>query len=174
VQRDIPTSATEAGVDRTNLRQYIGKIMKERKIACRCIRCREPRNAAAEITGNRIVVREYGASGGREFFISAEDGNEKVLLGFCRLRFPSASLRKEIASGTALVRELHVFGTAAALGKMGDVQHRGHGKALLMKAEQIAKGHNMKKIIVISRIGARGYYRNLGYRREGPYMAKKI
>ncbi|MCX8147482.1 MAG: tRNA uridine(34) 5-carboxymethylaminomethyl modification radical SAM/GNAT enzyme Elp3, partial [Candidatus Woesearchaeota archaeon] len=41
VQRDIPTYATEAGVDRTNLRQYIQELMKKKNIKCRCIRCRE-------------------------------------------------------------------------------------------------------------------------------------
>ena len=34
VQRDIPTNITSAGVDKTNLRQYI-------KTKCNCIRCRE-------------------------------------------------------------------------------------------------------------------------------------
>ena len=40
VQRDIPTRMTEAGVDRTNLRQYI----HEKGARCRCIRCREIRD----------------------------------------------------------------------------------------------------------------------------------
>ena len=44
VQRDIPTFMTEAGVDKTNLRQYIEKLMKKKKIKCSCIRCREPKS----------------------------------------------------------------------------------------------------------------------------------
>ena len=41
VQRDIPTNVTSAGVDRTNLRQFVEKICNEKNIKCRCIRCRE-------------------------------------------------------------------------------------------------------------------------------------
>ena len=43
VQRDIPTKVTLAGVDKTNLRQYVEEAMKKQKVRCRCIRCREPR-----------------------------------------------------------------------------------------------------------------------------------
>ncbi|MEM4268349.1 MAG: tRNA uridine(34) 5-carboxymethylaminomethyl modification radical SAM/GNAT enzyme Elp3 [Candidatus Woesearchaeota archaeon] len=172
VQRDIPTNATIAGVDRTNLRQYVQKIMKEQGAKCRCIRCRE--------VGRRkqhgavfIKALEYTASEGLEFFISAED-LAGSLYGFCRLRFPSQSLRKEIGSRTALIRELHVYGETVPFGEKGDVQHSGIGKGLLYTAEKIAHSFCMGKMVVISGIGAREYYRKLGYRREGPYMIKSL
>ncbi|MBW2972116.1 tRNA uridine(34) 5-carboxymethylaminomethyl modification radical SAM/GNAT enzyme Elp3, partial [Candidatus Woesearchaeota archaeon] len=41
IQRDIPTKQTEAGVDRTNLRQYVDELCRKQHIKCRCIRCRE-------------------------------------------------------------------------------------------------------------------------------------
>ncbi len=41
VQRDIPTNVTSAGVDKTNLRQYVEQVVKKKKIKCRCVRCRE-------------------------------------------------------------------------------------------------------------------------------------
>ncbi|GAG12452.1 unnamed protein product, partial [marine sediment metagenome] len=34
--------------------------------------------------------------------------------------------------------------------------------------------HKCKKIFVISGVGARNYYKKLGYRFEEPYMIKKI
>ncbi|MBW2993023.1 tRNA uridine(34) 5-carboxymethylaminomethyl modification radical SAM/GNAT enzyme Elp3 [Candidatus Woesearchaeota archaeon] len=170
IQRDIPTKIASAGVDMNNLRQYVHQIMKKKEIKCRCIRCRE---VGAEKSGTpRIIIRDYEASKGREFFISAE-ADDKIL-GFCRMRFPSQSLRKEITKDSALIRELHVYGPAAGIGKKGAVQHKGIGKGLLMTAEQICKEAQKNKIIIISGIGVRDYYRKLSYKKQGPYMAKVI
>lgn len=172
VQRDIPTNATEAGVGMTNLRQEIQKVMKEKGWKCRCIRCREIGRAKNKEGKMEILTLHYPASGGNEFFISAEVNNS--IAGFCRLRFPSSFLRKEIDSETAIIRELHVYGEAAEIGKEGSVQHKGIGKALLAEAEKTAKTYYKRKILIISGIGARGYYRKLGYRTEGPYMSKRL
>jgi len=73
-----------------------------------------------------------------------------------------------------LIRELHVYGPAAAIGKKGAVQHKGIGKELLKTAEKTARTYHKKKIIVISGIGAREYYRKLGYKLESAYMVKKV
>ncbi len=166
VQRDIPTFMIEEGVDKTNLRQYISKIAEK----CRCIRCREIKDG--KVGKIRIKIIEYDASKGKEFFIAAES-NDKIV-GFCRLRFPSKLLRKEITKNSALVRELHVLGPAVPIGLKGKVQHKGIGKRLLLEAEKTAKDYKKNKIIVISGIGAREYYRKLGYKKEGPYMVKKL
>ncbi len=171
VQRDIPTYATVAGVDRTNLRQYVHEVMKKKGTTCSCIRCREIK-ANARIGRVKIKVYGYDASNGKEFFVSAEDN--KHLLGFTRLRFPSQSLRKEITRHSALIRELHVYGPAVSIGKSGKVQHTGVGRKLMQKAEQIAKKNKKNKILVISGVGVRGYYRKLGYSKQGQYMVKTI
>ena len=42
------------------------------------------------------------------------------------------------------------------------------------KAEEIARTNGKDKIIVISGVGVRGYYRKIGYEQEGPYMVKGI
>ncbi len=113
VQRDVPTKYWEAGVDRTNLRQY---MEEEYQFDSRDIRAREPKGK--EINWDSVVlkVEEYTASGGVEFFISAVDESQDVLIGFARLRFPKECLRSEITSDSALLRELHVYGTATAVG----------------------------------------------------------
>ncbi|MFH0875443.1 MAG: tRNA uridine(34) 5-carboxymethylaminomethyl modification radical SAM/GNAT enzyme Elp3 [archaeon] len=172
VQRDIPTNATIAGVDRTNLRQYVTALLKEKGIECKCIRCREPKSA--NINGYKIFIEKYDASRGVEYFISVEDSIRKTIYGFCRMRFPSQLLQKEITNDSALIRELHVYGQAAELGDSGSVQHRGLGKKLLKKAEEIAKANKKNKIVVISGVGVRSYYRKLGYKKEGPYMVKRL
>jgi elongator complex protein 3 len=174
VQRDIPTMLSAAGVDRTNLRQYVQELAKKKKIKCGCIRCREAGRAKlASIKNLKINSRHYKASEGIEFFISAKKGN--TLFGYCRLRFPSQWLRKELKDA-ALVRELHIFSASAELGKKvkESFQHRGIGKALLAKAERIAEMYYKKKVVVIAGIGAKPYFFRLGYKRAGPYMSKVI
>ncbi|RJQ17026.1 tRNA uridine(34) 5-carboxymethylaminomethyl modification radical SAM/GNAT enzyme Elp3 [Candidatus Woesearchaeota archaeon] len=173
VQRDIPTILGK-GVTRNNLRQYIEQLMKEKGYTCNCIRCREIKQN--KIQGNpEFEIIEYNASEGKEFFISLKDDNDK-LLGFCRLRFPSELLRKEITNDSALIRELHVYGSAVSVGKKESekAQHKGFGTQLMEKAEEIAKQHKKNKMIVISGVGVRGYYRKLGYALEGPYMVKAL
>ena len=171
VQRDIPSYATEAGPGRTNLRQYVNKILEDKKIKCRCIRCRE---IGRNIKKGKVKLKvfEYKASKGKEFFISLEDDNS--LYGFCRLRFPSEFLRKEITKDSALIRELHVYGELTELGEKGKVQHKGYGKLLLKKAEEISRKNKKNKIVVISGVGVREYYKKFGYKREDVYMVKKI
>ena len=175
VQRDIPTKVTEAGVDKNNLRQYVGDLMRKDGAKCRCIRCREIKGK--EIKGKvemRTII--YPASGGTEYFVSfdSSEGDNDSLLGFCRLRFPSQALRKEITADSAIIRELHVYGSAADIGGEGKIQHKGFGKRLLAEAERIAKDAGKKKMIIISGVGVRDYYRKLGYSLEGPYMVKRI
>ncbi len=172
VQRDIPTKYTGAGVDKTNLRQYVEQKCKEKGIECRCIRCREIKDEVAE-TWN-IRVSEYTASHGREFFIQAEHNDR--LLGFVRMRFPSQILRPEITKHSALIRELHVYGRTLALGERhtDSIQHRGIGKELMRRAEEIAKRHGKDKMLVISGVGVREYFRKIGYELEEVYMVKKL
>ena len=181
VQRDIPTFLTEAGVDKTNLRQYVEKIMKKRNIKSRDIRAREAginsiKNKKINIKNLKIKVIEYEASKGKEFFIAAEDPKADVLFGFIRLRFPSKFLRKEITKSSALIRELHVYSLAVQIGKKSkeSFQHRGIGKLLLKEAEKISKQNKKDKMVIISGIGTREYFRKFNYKLEGPYMVKDL
>jgi len=75
-----------------------------------------------------------------------------------------------------LIRELHVFSAAAQIGKKSEdsFQHRGLGKSLLAKAEEIARQNGKNKMVIISGIGAREYFRKIGYEREGAYMVKVL
>ncbi len=177
VNRDIPTYVTSAGIDRTNLRQYVLQLQQQKGITCSCIRCREigRRGWSGE---SEVTVTEYEGSKGREFFIAAEDPANDSLIAFCRMRFPSEQLRPEITSATAIIRELHVYASAVAIGDAPDsntkLQHRGFGRKLMAAAEEIAKKSGMCKMLVISGVGTREYYRKLGYGYDGPYMGKRL
>ncbi len=159
----------------TNLRQMIETEMKKHGWKCNCIRCREVSRTHEINSVPKIKTEKYSASKGTEFFISSEDRNS--LYGFCRLRFPFNPFRKEITEKTALIRELHVYSKALPLKKSpeeNEFQHKGIGKSLLLEAEKIASENGFNKMIVISGVGAREYYWNLGYKNDGPYVSKAL
>ena len=41
-------------------------------------------------------------------------------------------------------------------------------------AERVTKEKHFHKLAVISGVGVRGYYRKLGYHKQGTYMVKKL
>lgn len=161
--RDIPGESIVAGNKITNLRQ----VMQQRGVKCNCIRCREVKDG--HIVSPRINIIEYAASGGREFFLSADSADHKVLYGFCRLRIDENS-----PIAPALIRELHVYGKLVSVGGAKKVQHSGLGKLLLARAEEIARAKNLDKMAVISGVGVRGYYQKFGYKLQQSYMVKRL
>ena len=92
MQRDVPTKFWEAGVDMTNLRQHIDE---KYPVKCRDIRAREPKGKLVNWDRTIITVMEYDASGGKEFFISAEDAEMISSLDFAGYAFlPAPSEQK--------------------------------------------------------------------------------
>lgn len=180
IMRDIPSTEIETGAKRTNLRQLVHQEMADRNVRCRCIRCREAghrKQKQGEVAEQReYVERTYEASQGKEYFLSVEDTEKDIILGYLRLRAPSAEAhRDEIDTDTMLIRELKVVGSAVPLGEDADeVQHKGIGSDLMEKAEEKARENGFDKILVISAVGTREYYRKLGYERDGPYMSKSL
>ena len=120
-----------------------------------------------------IHIEEFNASGGKEFFIDVVN-SEDTMIGFIRLRFPyETTLMPEIDGSTALIRELHIYGQTIPVGSQSEAaQHKGWGRALVQKCEEISKKNGYSKIAIISGVGVREYYKKLGYVREGPYMVK--
>jgi len=171
--RDIPGESIIAGNRITNLRQ----VMKDRGVACKCIRCREAGDNKFEIRNLKFVIIKYKASGGDEYFLSYESKDGRVLYGFCRLRLETQNVKSPLPpllKGAGLIRELHVYGELVSIGKSKKVQHAGLGKKLMAEAEKIARQNGYKKIAVITGVGVRGYYRKLGYRLENSYMVKNL
>ena len=178
VVRDIKAQDLRGGLRTTNLRQLIKLEMDKRGLKCKCIRCREVRDAIIDPNDIKLMVREYESSGGKEHFISFESKDESMIFGFCRLRLTpnSGSVIPEL-EGCAMIRELHVYGKMNAVGtgvQKSSSQHLGLGKRMLQKAEQIAYDAGFRKIAVISGVGVKGYYRKLGYRDGKYYMIKLI
>ncbi len=173
IQRDIPAKFAISAIDKNNLRQIVSSKMKEKGYSEKDIRAREIKDeeVALPVKLKNLI---YDSSGGTEYFISYVDSKDR-LLGFVRMRFPSQSLRKEITEDSAIVRELHVYGRAAQLkGEKTNAQHRGYGGKLLAEAEKMAAENKKSKILVISGVGVRDYYKKKGYSHDGPYMSKSL
>ncbi len=177
LNRDVPAEAIVAGCEKSNLRQIVSREMEERGEECRCIRCREVGRSDidAENLNFELAERSYEASDGKEYFLSFEDRDEDVIAALLRLRIPDDPFIEELDGKTGLVRELHVYGQEVPLGSEGGgVQHSGYGSKLLDRAEELCEEEDMESMAVISGIGAREYYRNLGYSLLGSYMIKDI
>lgn len=183
VHREFPVQLIQAGVKSGNLRELALSRLRERGKRCRCIRCREighrtlKEGARVEPDRVEMVATEYGASDGEEFFISMEDSEADILVGYVRLRIPSQHVsRQEVDGSTALVRELHVYGTEVPVGqrRSGAWQHAGFGRKLLAEAERKAREAGRSRVLVLSALGTNQYYERLGYSHVGPYMGKTI
>jgi len=186
IQRDIPAGLISAGVKRGDLRALVQAELRKHGTRCRCIRCREVGHVQYKLGVNpslddiEVVIRRYHASEGVELFISAEDVKRDILVGLLRLREPSSKAHRPETKNvkSMLVRELHVYGPLVPVGGKATPsgwQHRGWGEKLIHEAERISlEEFDAKKMIVLSGIGTRNYYRRFGYEREGPYMVKTL
>jgi len=200
--RDIPGQYIEDGNKTTNLRQVIQAEMKKEGLFCKCLRCREIGHvdiAAIKDLTPHLFIDEYQTNGGLEYFLSfcakgasasprpelgtkagGEDSDDRgVVFAFCRLRLvdkPIIHPNKKFNSYAAYIRELHTYGQLVCIGKQEkeSSQHKGLGKKLIKEAEKICNKHKIKKLAVISGVGVRDYYRQLGYRLENTYMVKNL
>ncbi len=178
VDRDIPTTHVEAGVQNSNLRQFVEAEAHEQGIRVRDVRAREVHRREASGERLQIVEREYAASGGQEVFISLEDPAADAIAGFVRLRRVGPNPHRhefQHPHGTAVVRELKVYGTAQDLGEhgAGTFQHKGLGAQLMQAAEDRARDWAVGRILVIAGVGVKEYYRRRGYEDLGPYVARE-
>jgi elongator complex protein 3 len=183
IQRDIPANLIVAGVKKGNLRELAQEKLRQQGLKCNCIRCREighkmlKENIKPKLENFKINIEEYEASEGIEIFISIDEPSVDALIGYLRLRIPSEKAeRPEILNGkTSIVRELKVCGPVVPLGEHFEeaYQHKGLGAKLLFEAEKISlEKFDCKKILVLSGLGVKPYYKRLGYHSNGPYMAK--
>ncbi|MFA6973776.1 MAG: tRNA uridine(34) 5-carboxymethylaminomethyl modification radical SAM/GNAT enzyme Elp3 [Parcubacteria group bacterium] len=82
-----------------------------------------------------------------------------------------------VLKNAALIREVHTYGKMAEINTKDkkSPQHIGLGKKLMLEAERIARQEfGRDKIVVISGVGVRGYYRKMGYRLQDTYMTKNL
>ncbi len=148
--RDFSAKDIVSGNRHSNLRQL---VEAELKTKIQEIRSREIRNQPAGKLKFKIIT--YKTSIGMEKFLQWVTDNNQIC-AFLRLSLPAG------AAG-AMIRELHVYGPALALGSHGKVQHSGLGSKLITKAVAIAQKFRFKKLSVISAVGTKEYYRRRGF-----------
>lgn len=185
VIRDIPSSdIIEGGAKNSNLRQVVLDEMKSKDRHCQCIRCREIKSDIEKPAEAIMFRQDYKANNGQEVFLTMESPDRKKLYSLLRLRSPfSGSISHDphsafhVLKNAALIREIHTYGRQLAIGTTDGTaaQHQGFGKKLMKEAEKIARQEfGLNKIAVISGVGAREYFRKLGYKLRETYMIKNI
>ncbi len=175
IMREIPPEFLIAGTTRIDLRKDIELELIKRKFKSKIneIRFREIGFALRDLKPGKKIdqnlklkVTKYKASEGIEYFLEFVN-KQNILFGLCRLRINP--------EGTAFIRELHVYGQSLSIGEKGIKsfqQHRGLGKQLLKKAEDLAKKEKAKKLVVIAGIGVKQYFYKLGYKPDGFYVSR--
>ena len=169
ISRDIPSQKIIVGPAKiSNLRQILFQSMRKEKWQCRCIRCREVKENFDPREKVYLFRQDYESSGGKEIFLSFENKNRAKLYSLLRLRLTSRN--------NAIIREIHTYGLLISISEKGTApQHRGFGRKLIKTAEKIVKKEfGLKRLSAISGIGARDYFRKLGYKLKDTYMVKEI
>jgi elongator complex protein 3 len=173
-------------VEHGNLRELALAKLKEQNGRTLDIRSREVgmKNIHEAVSPETVelVRRDYVANGGWETFLSYEDVPQDILIGLLRLRkLSSAAFLPQVVqvdgSSVSMIRELHVYGSAVAVSARDPTrfQHQGFGLLLMEEAERIAREeHGSSKLLVISGVGTRHYYRKMGYELDGPFMSKSL
>jgi len=169
VMREIPPEFLVAGTTKIDLRKDIEAELRKKNLKLKEIRYREIgfmiRDKREVNLDLKLKITKYNAGEGEEYFLEIVNKDD-ILFGLLRLR---------ILKNFAMIRELHVYGQALKLGVKGKLgQHAGFGKWLMDEAEKIAAQKKCKKISIISGVGVRQYYKNLGYKLENTYMVKKV
>ena len=187
--RDIPAHHIEAGVKTSNLREVVQKELTRRGERCVCIRCREVRRQQVREKALWLTVSTYTTDLTVEYFLQfvvVEEGERDShaanlerapLAGFLRLSLPktptagSRAFLEEIR-GNAMIREVHVYGPALAIGRSeaGAAQHVGVGTRLLAEARRLSRAAGFDRISVIAATGTQAYYAARGFEPGDLYM----
>ena len=204
--RDIPTHEICGGTTETGMRSEIDRDMEYLGIKSNDIRYREAgsyRHNNKIKSKPKPILKElkFESAGGIEYFLSWETNDStQILYSFLRLRFTNNSGKTQTGKiifpelvDCALIRELHTYGKVQPCkenqsyyknnsimfdeSNQNKTQHKGYGKKLLARAEEIALANGYNKIAVIAGVGVREYYRNNGYTidsDEGCYQIKLL
>ena len=205
VFRDIPTYVICGGTTQTSMRSEMDMDLETLGLLSNCIRYREAGNARNKNRSDigEPVMKEiqFEGSEGTEYFLTWESSTDRPLLySFLRLRLSKNSGRTDKGKiifpelvDCALIREVHTYGKVVPCKENQKYyennnfmfsqteeekpQHKGLGKKMIARAEEIAKLNGYNKIGVIAGVGVREYYRKLGYTEDsevGCYQIKYL
>lgn len=187
VARDIPAPNIVAGNTKANLRQIVQQRMAGQERRCRCIRCREVRRQRVNPAQLQLETLIYPTDLSMEYFLSAVTVRGQ-LAGFLRLSLPKRRDQVPLASrknletvvdeiaNCAMIRQVHVYGPALAVGSAsdGEAQHAGIGGRMIERAQQIVRAGGYGRLAVIAATGTRDYYRRWGFEWGELYMVMDL
>ncbi|KKT12233.1 MAG: hypothetical protein UV89_C0002G0006 [candidate division WWE3 bacterium GW2011_GWB2_43_22] len=175
VVRDISGLDIVAGNKKTNFRQIAEADLEKDKTKLKEIRSREIRDK--KVNREDLFYKEttYLTDGTKEYFLEFVTEDDRIA-AFLRLSLPERSAKVEEISGSAVIREIHVYGGSVVVGtgEEGKAQHVGLGKELIKKASNISRGAGFKRLSVISSVGTRGYYTGIGFTQGALYQHLKL
>lgn len=204
VFRDIPTTIICGGTKQSSMRSEMDLDLEIMGELSNCIRYREVGNSKNKnfIDNNfpTLKVLKFESSQGIEYFLTWESLTDRpILYSFLRLRLSKNSGKTDKGKvifpelvDCALIREVHTYGKITPCKENQKLyennplmffqdeektQHKGLGKKLIEKAEEIAIENGYTKIAVIAGVGVREYYRKLGYIKDsdvGCYQIKNF
>lgn len=168
VIRDISSKDIVAGNRESNMREVAERALDAEDSPRIDIRARELRHDRFDHAALSMRRTEYPTAHTDEVFLEFVLPDDR-LAGFCRLSLPRDGRSMPELAQSAVVRELHVYGTSLALGAAAGVspQHRGLGRRLLEAAAEVARAAGCCDLAVISAVGTRAYYRRAGFQ-DGP------
>ena len=211
--RDISSHDIIAGSKRTNLRQLVEKYIEDTGGTIKEIRYREISNREVIVDDLHLDIITYDTTVSTEHFLQWITPDYRIA-GFLRLSLPTAEGVEYLSQHTdrkqeppinpneAMIREVHVYGKVAAIGKLdgsvqrkqnepddvkqsslsevqfralqSKVQHLGLGRKLIEKACKMAGEAGYTKINVISSVGTREYYRKLNFKNATLYQVRDL
>ncbi len=165
VIRDISSDDIVVGNKLTNFREIAEREVLARGGGIAEIRSREIRDTSFVARDLELLATAYESGVGREVFLEFVTPDDAIV-AFLRLALPSRASFIEELGDQALIREVHVYGSALEIGAeaQGRAQHRGLGGRLIEEAAGVAREAGFETLSVISAIGTRAYYRRLGFR----------
>lgn len=181
--RDIGADDILVGNKKANLRQMVETRINRQGQAGQVedMRFREIARSEVDLNSLRLADYTYRTSTTTEHFLQWVTPENRIA-GFLRLSLPdwdglSAGLLDVAADelpvqpGDAMIREVHVYGQAAHLGREdSSSQHQGLGTKLVHEAFRIAGVEGYESVNVISSVGTREWYRQLGFEDVGLYQ----
>jgi elongator complex protein 3 len=175
VIRDFSADDIVVGNKVANLREVAERALQREGGVCRDIRAREIKRGAFRPEELALVEVAYETSSGDEVFFQYVTPDDR-LVAFLRLSLPRGRPATDELAGSAIVREVHVYGTSLPLSRRSDgkAQHLGLGRKLIDRARERAGASGYADLAVISAVGTRAYYRSLGFR-DGPlYQHRRV
>ena len=185
--RDIGADDILVGNKKTNLRQMVDGRIAELGAGgeVRDIRYREIARSEVDLSALSLEDVAYETAVSHEHFLQWVTPEGRIA-GFLRLSLPKwdelgtgaldvCADELPTRPGEAMVREVHVYGQAAHLGRAdSSSQHRGLGRALVERACEVARDAGYVRLNVISSVGTREYYRRLGFADAGLYQRREL